>query len=152
MCLGRTWCKLNRHFQDWLLKREKEVSIYSEYEEQNPRKFKEKFRMDVATFYKLLRLVEPLITKQDTRMRKAIPAKVRLQVTLRYFISGSSYKALEDNFRIPECTISGIVAETSKALWTVLQPKYLQCPSTQDEWLEVARGFGIKWNYPFALG
>jgi hypothetical protein len=85
--------------QDWLLKRNSETSIYTEYEEQNPRKFQEKFHMTVATFNKLLCLVEPLIKKQDTHMRKAIPAKVRLQVTLRYYVSGSSYKALEDVFR-----------------------------------------------------
>jgi hypothetical protein len=48
-----------------------------------------------------------------------------IQVTLRYFASGDSYKSLEDVFRIPVCTIAKIVAETSRALWTVLQPEYV---------------------------
>jgi hypothetical protein len=55
-------------------------NIYTEFEKENPRKFEDKFRMSVTTFNNLLGLVEPLITKQDTVMRPAISAKVRLQV------------------------------------------------------------------------
>ncbi|KAG0416984.1 hypothetical protein HPB47_005979 [Ixodes persulcatus] len=41
-------------------------------------------RMDTGTFEELLRKVTPLIMKQDTSFREAIPAGERLAITLRY--------------------------------------------------------------------
>lgn len=138
--------------QDWVASRTDEVPIYKEYEEKFPDKFRQAFRMSVATFNKLLSMLEGAIAKEETHLRKSIPAKMRLQVTLRYFSSGASYRVLEELFRIPYSTISVIVKETSEAMWKILQPIYLTAPSTEEEWLEVAQGFAKKWNYPFALG
>lgn len=45
-------------------------------------------RMDTATFEELLGKVRPLITKQDTTFRQAIPAGERLAITLRYLATG----------------------------------------------------------------
>ncbi|XP_028171573.1 uncharacterized protein LOC114360908 isoform X2 [Ostrinia furnacalis] len=41
-------------------------------------------RMSMADFCLLLSEIEPMISKQDTRFREAIPAKIRLAITLRY--------------------------------------------------------------------
>ena len=41
------------------------------------------FRMDRQTFTKLLDLVGPLTEKADTEMRKSIPSKRRLALTIR---------------------------------------------------------------------
>jgi len=41
-------------------------------------------RMDDTSFDTLLHKVSPLIARQDTRMRCAVPADERLAVTLRY--------------------------------------------------------------------
>ena len=41
------------------------------------------FRMKTAAFDEILRIVGPHITFKDTRLRKAIPARARLAVTLR---------------------------------------------------------------------
>jgi hypothetical protein len=106
--------------QEWLASRTDEVPIYKEYEEKYPEKFRQAFRMSVETFYKLLSKLQDKIAKEDTRMRKSIPAKMRLQVTLRYYSSGASYRVLEELFRIPYSTISLIVRETSEAIWEVL--------------------------------
>jgi hypothetical protein len=126
--------------------------LCKEYEDEFPSKFQGTFRMSKAAFYKLLGKVEPLIAKRDTQMRLAIPAKVRLQVTLKYFALGVNSRTLEEIFRIPVNTISGIIAETASAIWTVLMPDYLQCPRSPEEWLQVAKGFGTKWQYPLAIG
>ncbi len=95
--------------------------------------------------------VEPLITKRDMTVRTGIPTKLRLQITLRYFASGVSRRVIEELFRAPSPTISKIVAETAEAIWNVQQPEYIKCPSTEEEWLQIAKGFGDKWDYPFAL-
>ncbi len=143
---GRIW------IQEWAASRTTEVPIYSEFEKKHPEKFRQAFRMSVETFNSLLEKIEPLIAKKDTHFRKAIPAKMRLQVTLRYFASGASYRVLEELFRIPYPTISKIIPETADALWSVLQQDFVKCPETAEEWIQVAKGFEKKWNYPFALG
>lgn len=48
-------------------------------------------RMSVADFEKLLVLVEPIISKQDTNYRKCISSRERLALTLRFLATGDSY-------------------------------------------------------------
>ena len=48
-------------------------------------------RMDFETYDYLLSLIVDDISKQDTTMRKAIPASARLAVTLRYLAHGYYY-------------------------------------------------------------
>jgi hypothetical protein len=50
--------------------------------------FRLMFRMEMGTFNSLLRLIEPLITKQDTHLRMSITAREKLMVTLRYLATG----------------------------------------------------------------
>ena len=52
----------------------------------DPEMFHKYFRMDSHTFSELLKEVEPLIRKQDTTWRKAIPPAYRLAITLRFVI------------------------------------------------------------------
>ena len=42
----------------------------------------------------ILRLVRPIIAKQDSCMREAISPQERLSVTLRFLITGGTYKDL----------------------------------------------------------
>lgn len=46
-------------------------------------------RMSKENFVKLLRIVSPLIKKEDTKLRKAISPAQRLSVTLRYLATGN---------------------------------------------------------------
>ncbi|XP_058627155.1 uncharacterized protein LOC131537599 [Onychostoma macrolepis] len=49
-------------------------------------------------------------------------------------------------------TVSMIVAETCEALHRVLKKDYLKTPRTEEEWLEIAKGFQDKWQFPQCLG
>jgi hypothetical protein len=69
-------------------------------------------RMCVETFDELLRLVESYISKTDTVMKADIPARLKVQVTLRFLASGDSFSSLALLFRIPPCTISKFLPET----------------------------------------
>jgi len=57
--------------------------FYSLYEDlkAHPQKIFRYFRMSSATFDKLLVLLDPSLTFQDTRMRKSMPPEERLAVT-----------------------------------------------------------------------
>ena len=50
--------------------------------------FKNFVRMDGESFSALLEQVSPLLEKQDTNMRKAIPPGERLALTLRFLATG----------------------------------------------------------------
>ena len=49
----------------------------------DPEKYFDFFRMDVETFNELFALLEPHITKK-TAVRRPIPAKTRLEISIRY--------------------------------------------------------------------
>jgi len=59
--------------------------FYSLYEDlkAHPQEFLRYFRMSSVTFYKLMVLLGPSLTFQDTRMRKPVPPEERLAVTVR---------------------------------------------------------------------
>lgn len=88
--------------------------------------FREYIRMTSNQFDSLLVKVRPIIERKDSNMRKAISADARLMITLRYLSSGDSYRSLMLLFRVPHNTISGIVAETTGAIYTVLKGEYLK--------------------------
>jgi hypothetical protein len=61
--------------------------------------------MGVEKFDELLRLVQSYISKTDTVMKAATPARLKLEVTLRFLASGDSFSSLAFLFRILPCTI-----------------------------------------------
>nr|XP_034184035.1 uncharacterized protein LOC117606110 [Osmia lignaria] len=79
-------------------------------------------------------------------MRDSIFPKERLILTLRFLASGESYHSLMYLFRIPVCTISKIIPEVCKALYDTLHEEYLKVPSTQSEWMHIAKMYEEKWN------
>lgn len=83
--------------------------------------FKNFCRMSPNDFDFLLSKVEPLITKQKTRLRIPIPAKVRLALTLRFLATGDSYRSLHYLFKISSAAITIIVQEVYMAINTVLK-------------------------------
>ncbi|XP_046737107.1 putative nuclease HARBI1 [Diprion similis] len=100
----------------------------------------------------LIQLVGPKIAKKDTPMRQAIPVKERMVVILRFLASGDSYSSLQFLFRIPVCTISRIVTETTRAIYDVLKREYLRFPNTAEDWLRISETFNERWNFPHYLG
>ena len=73
-------------------------------------------RMTSEDFEELIKLIGPIIQKKDTKLRKAIPVKDRLALTLRFLTSGDSFTSLQYLFKISKQSISVIVTETCSAL------------------------------------
>jgi len=127
-------------------------SLFEKFRSLYPDKHRQCLRVNKAMFDHILALIQQDITKQDTRLRQAIPANQRLAVTLLYLSTGDSFRSIALLFRIGESTAQEIVYETCKALWARLQPIYLKTPSTKEEWLEISHGFNQAWNFPNCLG
>lgn len=68
----------------------------------------------------------PIITKKTTHLREPISASERLALTLRYLATGESFSSLQYVFRIPPCTISGIVPEVCDAIYNVLKADFMK--------------------------
>jgi len=115
------------------------------------KKFRNCFRLSKCLFEVLLVKIAPHISKMDTPMRRAIPARTRLQITLMYLATGCAYSVLENLFRVSRKTISGIVPAVCSEIWE-LRSVFLECPKSKEKWLKVAKGFREEWDYPRALG
>ncbi|KAJ8414344.1 hypothetical protein AAFF_G00052140 [Aldrovandia affinis] len=101
---------------------------------------------------RLAELVSPFIQRQNTNFKDCISPGKRLVVTLRFLETGESFKSLSSQFRIAQPTLSLIIPETCRVIYEVLKDKYLKCPTSVEEWQQVARGFLEKWHFPNCLG
>ena len=50
-------------------------------------------------------LIEPIIQKQNTQLGEAIPANIRLTITLRYFASDETQQSLSLSYLIGRTTV-----------------------------------------------
>ena len=91
-------------------------------------------RMSPESFNYLLNVVGPIISKEDTRFRKAIPSAERLCLTLHYLAYGGSQQSLNFSFRIAKSTVCFIINEKCKVIWDCLSEQYVQPPRTTDDW------------------
>ena len=110
------------------------------------------FHMTPQRFSHLLGLLGPSITRQDTRLRLAIPPDERLAITLCYLVTGDSMQTISFSYRVGHYTVSGIIDSTCDALWKVLLSEYMTRPSTPAEWKRVSQGFEQRWNFPHCVG
>lgn len=110
----RKWIARRQHFEasDILLK---ELAL------EDPNSFKNHLRMSSDLFETLLQHVTPSIEKQNTTMRDALPARLKLQITLRYLASGDSFASLQYLYRVPKCTISKFLPEVCDSIYNVLE-------------------------------
>nr|AAI24960.1 LOC100158389 protein [Xenopus laevis] len=104
--------------------------------------------MSDSSFETLLQAVAPLIAKQDTCMRQAIPAEQRLIATLQFLATGRSLEDLKIPIGISAQSLGHIIPETCNAIFEALKTAYLKFPSTEAEWKATARHFEEFWNFP----
>ncbi|KAB0803745.1 hypothetical protein PPYR_00715 [Photinus pyralis] len=113
-------------------------------------KFFNFLRMAPETFDLLLSIVGPYVQKK-LLIREPIPAKVRLEITLRYLASGDSMTSLSYNFRVGKQSVSRIIFETCNAIWEGLKNKVFYDP-TDTYWKTIAQTFEEKWNFKHCIG
>ena len=65
-------------------------SLIRDLRTEDPESYINFLRMSPQCFEELLDMIKPTITKRDSVMRMAIPANIRLAVTLRFLATGKS--------------------------------------------------------------
>jgi hypothetical protein len=108
--------------------------------------------MSPESFECLLAHVGPLITKQSTKFREAIPAAERLTLTLRYLASGDSQQSMSFSYRLGRTTVGGIIYETCLAIWEALHLEYVKVPNSIAEWKSISNEFMDLWDFPHCIG
>ncbi|XP_011263122.2 uncharacterized protein LOC105255501 isoform X2 [Camponotus floridanus] len=116
----------------------------------DPEKYFNYLRMSPTTFNELLNIVGPLIEKQNV-VRKLIPARTRLEVTVRWLASGDSMTSLSYAYRIAQCTLSQIIPETCQAIWLSLKEKVMIDP-TEENWSMIAGDFETTCQFTNCIG
>lgn len=99
----------------------KEVAI------EDPKEYLAAMRMSQNSFTYLLLKVEHQIERQDTRLRKAIPAKIKLEAVLYLLATGCSLRMLTHLFRLGMSTISEAIVEVCEAIFDSLK-EFIKVP------------------------
>ena len=114
--------------------------------------YKNFLRIEYELFKEIEERVGPSIEKQITKMRAPVPVGERLAITLRFMATGESYKSLSFAFKVASNTISTIIPPTCKAIIEEYVGEVLSCPSSPQEWQQVADGFAKTWNWHNCMG
>ena len=73
-------------------------------------------------------------------------------ITLRYLATGMSYKSLEFDFRVAQSTVSLFVPAVCKAIYQEYRHELFQLLGTPDQWQDVDKKFGSRWNFHHCCG
>lgn len=96
------------------------ATLLKELREEDPLSYRNMFRLDASKFEELLSAIEADIQKMNTTMRMAIPARVKLEITLRFLASGDSYHSLAYFFCVPVSSISKFLPDVLVAITNAL--------------------------------
>lgn len=121
----------SRWSKTWLLRRNihSHVNLIEDLRE-DPEDWRSYLRMDETAYIELLRLVTPIIKKEDTVMRRSISPHERLSCTLRFLATGRTYRDLRFSAAISHQALSRIIPDTCKAIYHVLHKEYMKVSQT----------------------
>ena len=94
--------------------------------------WKTDFRMTGKTFEKLVNLVSPNLSKEDTKFRKSIPVQKRVAIALWRLSTGNSFRAIAKTFAVGKSTAVSITKDFCKKMRR-LSKEYIKFPVTSDE-------------------
>ncbi|CAF4947278.1 unnamed protein product [Pieris macdunnoughi] len=118
---------------------------------EDPAEYKLAMRMSPQNFDELLSMISSSIQRHDTFMRDALPAKIKLEITLTFLASGMYYRFLSHFYRVSKPAISQLIPEVCWAIYTALKT-YIKIPEREVEWKIIEDGFNTKWNFPSCYG
>ena len=129
-----------------------EFTLVADMRAMDPKQHFHYFRMSSARFDDLLRRVGPFIQHDPSRHSLPISPHGRLAVALRVLASGNTQQSVAESYRLASSTVSNIVGEVTRAIWTALKDEFLVTPSSPAEWREIAKEYWRLWNFPNLCG
>ena len=141
--------------REWLLKRHRYgmyEKLLNQLREGDVKSFRNFVRMDPEMFNQIVEDLTPKLQKKTANCRKPLSPGLKLAITLRYLATGDSYKSLAYGFRVAPNTIVSVVPEVCQAIYDYYHETAFKCPTTEEQWKEVAQGFADKWNFHHCCG
>ena len=108
--------------------------------------WKTDFRMTRKTFKKLVNLVSPNLSKEDTKFRKSIPVRKRVATALWRLSTGNSFSTIAKTFAVKKLTAVSIKKDFWKEM-SRLSKEYIKFPVTSDEVENAIEKFKTCCNY-----
>ncbi|KAJ8882492.1 hypothetical protein PR048_014303 [Dryococelus australis] len=107
----------------WIAAGRASAATFIDYELRNkyPDDFRNVLHISEMHVDDLLERINRHITKTDTNMRQTVTAKLKVEVTLRYFATGDVFKSSEIIFRVPKSTIGQFLPDTCTAVHKSLE-------------------------------
>ena len=109
------------------------------------------FRLSERTFLFLCDELNFYVSKQDTKLRKAIPTHKRVAVALWRLATNADYRTIGHLFGISKASVLVIVEDFCSAVTNHLAPKYIKIP-TGNELKKSVTEFETKWGFPQRMG
>ena len=77
---------------------------------------------------------------------------LKIAITLLFQATGNSFQSMEFNRRSAHNTIGKFVPDVCDAIIEEYAAEVFHTPTTMDGWLEIAKAFQERWNFPHACG
>ena len=110
----------------------------------------ENFQVTKGTFAFILIKVNEEISHKDTIMRNAVPAKIRLAITLYFLASTAEYRTITNLFGVSPAFVSICVKEVCQAVWKCL-PTVVRFPEGENL-LQIIQCYEEQWGFPMCAG
>ena len=110
----------------------------------------ENFRVTKDTFAFILSKVNEEISHRDTVMRNAVPAKIRLAITLYFLASTAEYRTIANLFGVSPAFVCICVKEVCQAVWKCL-PTVVRFPEGENL-LQIIQCYEEQWGFPMCAG
>lgn len=125
---SRTGSRTRPWVRSWIARTEDQgaaSTLLREWAEEDATEYRNHLRIAPAQFEFLLNEVAPRIQKSDTWLRRAVPARTKFTMTLRYLATGDNWSTLSALQRFPKSTMSKFFPEVCDAVYTSLE-KYIE--------------------------
>ena len=117
----------------------------------NPEQWYENFRVTGDIFTIILNEIEHNIAKQDTLMRKAVPTRKKLAMTLFYFASTAKFRTVANLFGVSRAFLCNCIKDVCCAIIKNLQRILIYIP--KDDYLKsIFETYKEKWGFPMCAG
>ena len=117
----------------------------------NREQWYENFRVTRDTFTIILNEIEHDIAKRDTPMRKAVPTRKKLAMTLYYFASTAEFRTIANLFGVSRAFLCNCVKDVCCAIIKNLQRRLIYIPK-DDELKSILETYKEKWRFPMCAG
>lgn len=96
-------------------------TIIRELYTSDPKEYKALMRLTPDQFEDILAMISPSISSIDTVMREALPARLKLEITLAFLATGTNFRILSVMFRVSKSSISKIIPKVCEAIYSALK-------------------------------